>query len=73
MALTKPIIQIHWNFCLNSTNKYPAPILNNNYKRDLKYSYFNIKNAFIKFHLKEDIFLVLLKGVTITINKVLKA
>ena len=42
-------------------------------KKDLKYSYFNIKNAFIEFYLKKDIFLVLLKGVTIMTNKVLKA
>jgi len=42
-------------------------------KRDFKYSYFNIKNTFIKSYLKKDIFLTLLKGITIITNKVLKA
>ena len=41
-------------------------------KRDLEYSYFDIKNAFTKSHLKEDIFLALPKGVTIIVRKVLK-
>ena len=41
-------------------------------KRDLKYSHFNIKNAFTKSYLKEDIFLALLEGVTIITSKALK-
>ena len=41
-------------------------------KRDLKYFYFNIKNTFTKSYLKENIFLVLSKGVTIITSKVLK-
>ena len=42
-------------------------------KRDLQCSQFNIKNAFTKSHLKENIFLALPKEVTITTGKVLKA
>ena len=42
-------------------------------KRDLECSHFDIKNAFTKSHLKEDIFLALPKGVTIIVGKVLKA
>src|SRR5712664_2567260 len=42
-------------------------------KKDLKYSYFNIKNTFIKSYLKKDIFLTLFNGIIIIINKVLKA
>jgi hypothetical protein len=42
-------------------------------KRDLKYSYFNIKNTFTKSYLKEDIFLALLEGVTVMTSKALKA
>ena len=42
------------------------------YLRDLKCSYFNIKNTFTKSYLKEDIFLALPKRVTIIVGKVLK-